>query len=106
MAITAFKTDADLHSLNVAPFWFQQPPTLKHFDLLISKTYFVPQLVNSLLLSVCVVTITVAAAVPAGYALARLRLPGAENIGIGIFMTYLVPPILLFIPLEIGRAHV
>src|SRR5437899_8551254 len=44
-------------------------------------------------------TITVLAAVPAGYALARLRLPGAGNLGIGIFMTYLVPPIVLFLPL-------
>ena len=39
-------------------------------------------------------------AVPAGYALARLRLPGAENIGIAIFMTYLVPAIILFLPLS------
>jgi len=99
MVIAAFKRDSDLYAMNVAPFWFHQPPTLDHFILLIKKTYFVPQLVNSLLLAVCVVTITVLAAVPAGYALARLRLPGAENLGIGIFMTYLVPPIILFIPL-------
>jgi len=46
-----------------------------------------------------VVALTMLMAVPAGYALARLRLPGAENIGIAIFLTYLVPPIILFIPL-------
>ena len=99
MAITALKRDSDLYSMGVTPFWFHQLPTLDHFILLIKKTYFVPQLVNSLLLAVCVVTITVVAAIPAGYALARLRLPGAENLGIGIFLTYLVPPIILFIPL-------
>jgi multiple sugar transport system permease protein len=99
MAITAFKQDADLYRMDVTPLWFHLPPTLDHFDTLIKKTYFVPQLVNSLLLSVCVVTITVLTAVPAGYALARLRLPGAENLGMGIFLTYLVPPIILFIPL-------
>ena len=99
MAITAFKQDADLYRMDVTPLWFHLPPTLDHFVLLIEKTYFVPQLVNSLLLAVCVVTITVLTAVPAGYALARMRLPNAENLGIGIFMTYLVPPIILFVPL-------
>src|SRR5215510_14364170 len=51
------------------------------------------------MLTTYVVTITLLTAVPAGYALARLRLPGAENLGIGIFITYLVPPIILFLPL-------
>jgi multiple sugar transport system permease protein len=99
MAITAFKQDADLYRVGVAPFWFHLPPTLDHFRLLIDSAYFVPQLINSLLLSACVVTITVLTAVPAGYALARLRLPGAEKLSISIFLTYLVPQIVLFIPL-------
>jgi multiple sugar transport system permease protein len=99
MAITAFKQDADLYRMDVSPFWFHLSPTLDHFALLINRTYFVPQLVNSLLLAVWVVTITVLTAVPAGYALARLRLPGSENLGIAIFVTYIVPPIILFIPL-------
>jgi multiple sugar transport system permease protein len=47
----------------------------------------------------CVVVITVVTAVPAAYALARLRLPGAGSLGIALFMTYLVPPIILFLPL-------
>ena len=99
MAITAFKQDADLYRMGQNPFWFHQPPTLQHFELLIAQTYFVPQLVNTLLLAACVVTITMVTAVPAGYALARLRLPGSENLGLAIFLTYLVPPIILFIPL-------
>ena len=99
MAITAFKQDADLYRMDVSPFWFHRPPTLDHFALLIERTYFVPQLVNSLLLAAWVVTVTVITAVPAGYALARLRLPGSQNLGIAIFVTYIVPPIILFIPL-------
>ena len=99
MAITAFKQDADLYRMDQVPFWFHLPPTLRHFELLINQTYFVSQLVNTLLLAVSVVTITLVTAIPAGYALARLRLPMADHLGIAIFLTYLVPPIVLFIPL-------
>jgi multiple sugar transport system permease protein len=99
MAITAFKQDADLYQRDVFPFWFHRPPTLEHFERLFTETYFGPQLRNTLLLAVIVMAITMVTAVPGGYALARLRLPGAENLGIGIFATYLVPSIILFIPL-------
>ncbi len=99
MAITAFKQDADLYRMDQFPFWFHLPPTLEHFERLFTQTYFGVQLRNTLLLASCVMAITMVAAVPAGYALARLRLPGAENLGIAIFATYLVPPIILFIPL-------
>jgi len=100
MLITAFKDEADLYRMDVVPFWFNLPPTLKNFELLFfHSNYFVPSLVNSLLLTVFVVGTTLVTAVPAGYALARLRLPAAENLGIAIFITYLVPPIILFLPL-------
>ncbi len=99
MAITAFKQDADLYRMDQFPFWFHHPPTLEHFERLFTQTYFGVQLRNTLLLSICVMAITMVAAVPGGYALARLRLPGAENLGIAIFATYLVPSINLFIPL-------
>ena len=99
MAVTAFKQDADLYRMDGVPFWFHLPPTLEHFARLFKSTYFTVQLLNTLQLAVCVVALTMVMAVPAGYALARLRLPGAENIGIAIFLTYLVPPIILFIPL-------
>jgi multiple sugar transport system permease protein len=99
MAITAFKQDADLYRLDVAPLWFHLPPTLEHFTRLFASTDFSAQLLNTLQLAACVVAITTAMAVPAGYALARLRLPGAEHLGIAIFLMYLVPPIILFIPL-------
>jgi len=100
MLITAFKDEADLYRMDVVPFWFNLPPTLKNFELLFfHSNYFVPSLLNSLMLTAFVVVVTLLTAVPAGYALARLRLPGAEPLGIAIFVTYLVPPIILFLPL-------
>lgn len=99
MAITAFKEDADLYRTDHAPFWFHLPPTLEHFRTLFSHTYFGTWLVNTLLLSAFVVLITLVTAIPAGYALARLRLPGSGPIGTATFMTYLVPQTILFLPL-------
>ena len=104
MVITAFKHERDLYSMRF-PLWFHEPPTLKHFDLLFTQTWFGTWLVNTALLSVCVVLITLAAAVPAAYAVARGRLRGGDDIGIALFMTYLVPAIILFVPLAalVGR---
>jgi multiple sugar transport system permease protein len=99
MAITAIKQDADLYLMDAVPFWFRQPPTWKNFDFLFHNTSYGAWIVNTMSISFWVSAITLLTAVPAGYALARLRLPGAENLGIGIFMTYLVPAIILFIPL-------
>jgi multiple sugar transport system permease protein len=100
MAITAFKTDADLVNPTVFPFWFHQSPTWQHFTYLFQHTYYGAWLYNTALIAAWVSAITLLTAVPAGYALARLGLPGAENLGIGIFMGYLIPPILLFLPLS------
>jgi multiple sugar transport system permease protein len=99
MAITAIKQDADLYLVDAVPFWFRQAPTWKNFDFLFHNTSYGAWIVNTMLISFWVSVITILTAVPAGYALARLRLPFAENLGIGIFMTYLVPAIILFIPL-------
>src|SRR5262245_50050015 len=100
MGVTAFKSRADLSRMDVAPFWFDRPPTLRNFEMLLGRSpYFVASLLNSGLLAACVVVTTLLTAVPAGYALARLRLPGVETLGIWMFATYLVPPIILFIPL-------
>ncbi|PYN51978.1 MAG: sugar ABC transporter permease [Candidatus Rokuibacteriota bacterium] len=99
MAVTAFKEEADLYRMDLVPFWFHMAPTLKNFHILLNHSYFPVWFVNTMLLSVCLVAITLATAVPAGYALSRLRLPGAGNLGISMFMTYLVPPIIIFLPL-------
>ena len=100
MLITAFKTNADLYNIDNIPFWFNQPPTLDHFRYLFEQTLFARWLLNSLIIGVCVVGITLVTAIPAGYALARLAGRGAETLGIGIFLTYLVPPTILFLPLS------
>jgi multiple sugar transport system permease protein len=99
MVITAIKQDADLYLMDAVPFWFRQMPTWHNFDFLFHNTSYGAWIVNTMLISFWVSVITILTAVPAGYALARLRLPFAENLGIGIFMTYLVPAIILFIPL-------
>ncbi len=99
MAITAVKQDSDLYRMGQSPFWFHLAPTLRHFEFLFRNTYYGDWIINTMLVALWVSLITLATSVPAGYALARLRLPFAENLGIGIFMTYLVSPIILFIPL-------
>jgi multiple sugar transport system permease protein len=100
MVITSFKTDADLYNVAHIPFWFNDPPTLKHFAYLFEKTLFATWLLNSLIIGVCVVAITLVTALPAAYSLARLTGKTGETLGIGIFLTYLVPPTLLFLPLS------
>jgi len=100
MLITAFKQDPDLYRMENFPFWFNLAPTLRNFKILFYQTNYGSWIWNTFTISIWVALITLLTAVPAGYALARLRLPGAENTGIAIFMTYLVPPIILFLPLS------
>ena len=100
MVITSFKTNPDLYNVTNIPFWFNEAPTLEHFRYLFEQTMFVRWLVNSLIIGVCVVAITLVAALPAGYSLARMTGRSGEALGIGIFLTYLVPPTLLFLPLS------
>lgn len=100
MLVTTFKPDRDLYNLSNFPLWFNQNGlTLDHLGLLFNKTRFTTWLTNTLWVSGAVVLITLILSLPAGYALARLRFRGAETLTIGIFMTYLVPTTLLFIPL-------
>jgi multiple sugar transport system permease protein len=100
MLITAFKTEHDLYNLQSIPYIFNEPPTMQHVNWLFNRTEFARWLWNSLVIGVLVAGITLLVAVPAGYALARMAGRYAESLGIGIFLTYLVPPTLLFIPLS------
>lgn len=100
MLITAFKQTNDLYDLKHNPFLFYQPPTLEHIERLFTDTLYGQWIINTALVGVAVVAITLILAVPAGYALARLTGAWGEKLGIGIFLTYLVPPTLLFIPLS------
>ncbi|HTS79520.1 MAG TPA: carbohydrate ABC transporter permease [Myxococcaceae bacterium] len=100
MAITMFKQTKDLLDPNHNPFVYHAPPTLEHLRVLFEDTLFVRWVGNTLLVGVLVVLITLLIAVPAGYALARLTGAAGERLGIGIFLTYLVPTTILFIPLS------
>jgi multiple sugar transport system permease protein len=100
MVITSFKRTTDLYDLKNNPFVFNSPPTLEHYRLLFRETLFLRWLGNTTFAGALVVAITLLLAVPAAYALARLTGTWGGKLGIGIFLTYLVPPTLLFIPLS------
>jgi multiple sugar transport system permease protein len=99
MIITTFKEDKDLYRTSNNPFIFNDPPTLDHLRLLFFETKYTTFLWNSFFVGVLVVIITLVIAVPAGYSLARLTGRWGERAGIAIFLVYLIPPTLLFIPL-------
>jgi multiple sugar transport system permease protein len=98
MLMTTFKTTNDLHDVNKNPYLFNEPPTLEHLKVLFEDTQYLQWLINTGAVGVAVVVITLVLAVPAGYALARMTGPWAQTLGIAIFLTYLVPPTILFIP--------
>jgi multiple sugar transport system permease protein len=100
MLITMFKRQSDLYDLKHNPFLFYEAPTFEHIHRLFAETLFAQWLVNTAFVGILVVAITLVLAVPAGYALARLTGGWGAKLGIGIFLTYLVPPTLLFIPLS------
>ncbi len=100
MAITSFKQTTDLYNLKNNPFLFNLPPTWEHLDLLFNQTLFLRWLANTAGAGGMVVLITLLLGVPAAYALARLTGRWGQRLGIGIFLTYLIPPTLLFIPMS------
>jgi multiple sugar transport system permease protein len=100
MVVATFKENLDLYNVQNNPFIFNMRPTLANLRLLFGETGFVRWLWNTTLVGVIVVAITLLLSVPAAYALARLTGRWGERLGIGIFLTYLVPPTLLFIPLS------
>ncbi|HUQ17333.1 MAG TPA: carbohydrate ABC transporter permease [Candidatus Saccharimonadales bacterium] len=100
MFITTFKQVNDLYNLENNPLVFNMGPTLDQVKYLFEQTDFVTWVRNTLQVGLAVVAITVLICVPAAYALARHNFPGSGSLGIGIFLTYLVPPTLLFLPLS------
>ena len=99
MLVTMFKRNHDLLNPANNPFILNEPPTLEHLRLLLTGSLFPEFLLNSTLVGVAVVAITLLLAVPAAYSLARLAGGWGTTLAVGIFLTYLVPPTLLFIPL-------
>ncbi|HEX9118164.1 MAG TPA: carbohydrate ABC transporter permease, partial [Anaerolineae bacterium] len=98
MLITSIKPDVELYSKSANPLLLAKP-TLDHYVYLISKTPFLIWLKNSLVVTVVSTAISLVVGTMAAYALARLRFRGAQPMGIAIFVTYLVPTTLLFLPL-------
>jgi multiple sugar transport system permease protein len=105
MLITTFKRTEDLYNLQNNPFIFNLKPTLEHLKFLFLQTNYLRWGLNTLAVGILVVTITLLLALPAAYALTRLTGRWGQRLGIGIFLTYLVPPTLLFIPLSRVVAH-
>ena len=100
MLITSFKRTSDLYNLKNNPFVFAERPTFEHLRLLLRETLFLRWLGNTAFAGALVVVITLVLSLPAAYALARLTGRWGGRLGIAIFLTYLVPPTLLFIPLS------
>lgn len=106
MLVTALKSDSELYDGTKSPFYVARP-TLDHFVYLLTKTDFITWLGNTMMVASLSTAIALLMGVPAGYALARLRFRGSELIGTVIFVTYLVPTSLLFIPMVdvMARLH-
>jgi multiple sugar transport system permease protein len=122
MLMTSFKTNGDLYNIENVPFVFNEAEaaagerlplkghewlplgvehvTTNNYRFIFKDTNYVDWLENTALLGAIVVLITLALAIPAGYSLARLSGGWGQSAGVGIFLTYLVPPTLLFLPLS------
>ena len=98
MATTSLKPNAELLSREGNPFWVAEP-TLAHFKKLLFNTRYPEWMWNTVVISVVATFTSLAASVFAAYAIERLRFRGSKQIGLAIFLAYLVPPSILFIPL-------
>jgi multiple sugar transport system permease protein len=98
MAITAFKPNNELLSRDGNPFWVVAP-TLDHVTKLLFDTSYPQWMWNTVVVSVVSTVFSLVASVLAAYAIERLRFSGAKHVGLAVFLAYLVPPSILFIPL-------
>ena len=99
MVQASIKSDRELYNLGVSPFLVRDA-TLSHFEYLFENTQFLVWMVNTFVIALASTLLSVTCGVLAGYSLSRLRYPGSTMLGVSIFVTYLVPPTLLFIPLS------
>jgi multiple sugar transport system permease protein len=99
MTMTAIKSNAELYNYaDFSPLWVTQP-TLDNIERLLFDTAYPRWLWNTMLVAVTATFLSIACAVFAAYAIERLRYKGARIVGLAIFLAYLVPPSILFIPL-------
>ena len=101
MLWTALKTNTDLYNTQNVPFFFSNgSPTFGNVRYLFEETDYLRWLGNTVFVGLVVVVVTLLFSAPAGYALARLSGRWGQSLGVGIFLVYLVPPTLLFLPLS------
>jgi multiple sugar transport system permease protein len=97
MLVTSLKSSAEI-SAATNPWWVFHP-TLENYVSLLTSNQFLTFFLNSAMVSILVVTITMLISVPAAFALARMRFWGSATLATGVFLTYLIPDSLLFLPL-------
>ena len=98
MGVTSFKPDAELAMHTGNPFWTLKP-SLVHFGRLLFHTPYLRWLLNTVIISTIATFVSIAASVLAAYSIERLRFRGSKQVGLSVFLAYLIPPSILFIPL-------
>jgi multiple sugar transport system permease protein len=99
MAVTSFKPNAELYDYKKFNPFLIGSPTLQHIKHLLFETAYPHWLLTTMLVAVCSTTLSLFSSVLAAYAIQRLRFKGSQYVGLGIYLAYLVPPSILFIPL-------
>jgi multiple sugar transport system permease protein len=99
MVVTALKTDGEMAKLATNPWFVYDGVTLDQFKILLYQTDFLVFFKNTIIVTVCVVAITMVVSVLAAFSLGRMKFWGSSILATGIFLTYLVPDTLLFIPM-------
>jgi multiple sugar transport system permease protein len=97
MMITSLKSSAEIGAITNP--WFVYAPTLENYTALLGSAQYLTFFKNSAIVSLVVVVITMLISIPAAFALARMKFWGSATLGMGVFLTYLIPETLLFIPL-------
>ena len=98
MVMTSLKTSAEISAERGNP-WLAHHPTLQNFSELIANSNFQQFFLNSVIVTLCVVAISMAISIFAAFSLARIGFLGSQFLATGVFLTYLIPGPLLFIPL-------
>ncbi|MGB8050559.1 MAG: carbohydrate ABC transporter permease, partial [Pseudolabrys sp.] len=99
MVVTALKSDAEMARLATNPWFIFDGVTLDQFRILLTQTDFLIFFKNTVIVTVCVVAITMVVSILAAFSLGRMKFWGSSILATGIFLTYLVPDTLLFIPM-------
>jgi multiple sugar transport system permease protein len=98
MLLTSLKSNAEISDLTLNP-WLIRSPTLENYEAILGNPIFIRFFINSAIVTTAVVALTMVISVLAAFALARMRFWGSQVLATGVFLTYLVPDTLLFIPL-------